>query len=342
MKPDFLLFHTEAVNADHDAVCRLVLVPVIKGERQQSVQFLFDPEARFEFVMSRLGRSEVESFPKYKDQWPEVQKLLDRFDMLVSSADGNSAYSLAGTLKRIGISQSEKTYCNAKSICRRSFNEVCYTLDYLGYKLFGNTVLEFEPVEVAERWADLVIKGLEKSEAETWEQFLTEAKIAPGYFSADNFKPSKCIRDYSNRKLTAFNPDSVTVDADESHPFYGMSVVFTGKLENFKRDDARAMVVGVGGEAPERLTKSTDYLVVGAQDLRVVGDKGMSGKMKQAAQYREKGAPIEIIDENDFLEMMGERAVKYVNDMRDELRANAGGLYTPERMEWDRKLERLQ
>lgn len=340
MNPDFLLFHTESVNADHDAVCRLVLVPVIKGERQPSVQFLFNPEARFEFVMSRLGRSEVESFPKYKDQWPEVQQLLDRFDMLVSSADGNSAYSLAGTLKRIGISQPEKTYCNAKAICRRSFNEVCYTLDYLGYKLFGNTVLEFEPVEVAERWADLVIRGLENSEAETWEQFLTEAKIDPGCFSADNFKPSKCIRDYSKRKLTAFNPDNVAVDADESHPFYGMSVVFTGKLENFKRDDARAMVVGVGGEAPDRLTKSTDYLVVGAQDLRIVGEKGMSGKMKQAAQYREKGAPIEIIDENDFLEMMGERADRYVCDKMEDLMNQMVAEHEMEMAQWRARNER--
>ena len=318
MKPDFLLFHTEGTNHGGDSVCHVIFVPVLNGIRQPAIEYFINPEAYFEFVGSRITRAEVESFPKITEQWPEIQQLIDRFDMLVSSADGNSARGLSATLRRFDIYPPQKAYCNAKAICRRCFDEVCYSLDYLGYKICGRTALEFEPVEVAELWADLVIKGMEKSEAGTWEQFFAEAKIEPGCFSADNFKPSKCIRDYSKRKFTAFNPDNVAVDADQSHPFYGMSVVFTGKLVNFKRDDARAMVVGVGGEAPERLTMSTDYLVVGAQDLRVVGEKGMSGKMKNAAQYREKGAPIEIIDENDFLEMMGSRVDEFVHGKMEE------------------------
>jgi len=34
------------------------------------------------------------------------------------------------------------------------------------------------------------------------------------------------------------------------------------------------------------------------------GGKGLSGKMKTAAKYKEKGCDIEIIDEQDFLEML--------------------------------------
>ena len=70
------------------------------------------------------------------------------------------------------------------------------------------------------------------------------------------------------------------------------------------RADARRAVVAVGGQAPERVTKDLDYLVVGTQDLRVVGESGLSGKMKLAAHFNEKGSEIEVITEQDFMEML--------------------------------------
>lgn len=69
---------------------------------------------------------------------------------------------------------------------------------------------------------------------------------------------------------------------------------------------AREAVVKVGGFAPSSLNSSTDFLVVGNQDLRVVGEKGLSGKMKKAAEMRSKGLPIEVINEFDFLEMLAQ------------------------------------
>ena len=136
-------------------------------------------------------------------------------------------------------------------------------------------------------------------------EFLDKNKIEPGLLSTKEFKPSICLRDYSKRKEHKFDPSDIVVEADPEHLLFGMNVVFTGKLESLKRDDARSLVIKVGGNAPDRLTTETDYLVVGVQDLRVVGEKGLSGKMKSAAKYKEKGFPIEIIDEKDFLDMMG-------------------------------------
>ena len=65
-------------------------------------------------------------------------------------------------------------------------------------------------------------------------------------------------------------------------------------------------MVKAGGNAPDTLTTSTDLLVVGVQDIRVVGEKGLSGKMKKAEQFKAKGFNIEIIDEEDFLQMLGQ------------------------------------
>lgn len=304
MNPTFVLIHAENINQNQDSICHLIIVPVVKGIRQPSKEFFFNPEAPFYLVMSGIGESDVKNFPTYQDQWPEVQTILDGFDTCLSSADGYAARSLFGTLTRLGIDFNPIKYCNAKAICRRSMDEVSYSLDYLSYVLYNDCITTDEPIAIAERWADLALKGLEGIEEESLDTFISKSKIQMGRFSSDSFTPSLCLRDYSKRNNHQFDPSSISVDAQQDNELYGMNVVFTGKMEAMKRDDARAAVIRIGGFAPERLTMETDYLVVGVQDLRVVGEKGLSGKMKTAAKYKEKGCNIEIIDEQDFLEMV--------------------------------------
>lgn len=305
MIPTFALIHAENVNADMDSVCHLIIVPVIDGIRQQTQEFFLNPEAPFYYVMSGIEKSDIEAFHKYQDHWPQIQDIIGRYDLCMSSAEGNAARSLYSTLTRLGLDFKPIRYCNAKAICRRTMNEVSYSLNYLSYRFYNDYIGEDTPVAIAERWTDLALKGLESVAEESLEAFLSTAMIQEGLLSPEEFTPSLCKRGYSKRKdRPEFDPSSIPVDTQPDNDLYGMNVVFTGKMESMKRDDARAAVVRIGGFAPERLTMDTDFLVVGVQDLRVVGEKGLSGKMKTAAKYKEKGCDIEIIDEQDFLEML--------------------------------------
>ena len=49
------------------------------------------------------------------------------------------------------------------------------------------------------------------------------------------------------------------------------------------------------------VVKDTDFFVVGQQDYRIVGDSGMSSKQRKAVDMVNKGSPIEILSEEDFL-----------------------------------------
>ncbi len=304
MNPSFLLFHAENVNKEQNSICHLILVPVVEGSLQPAREFFFNPEAPFEFVMSGITSAEVESFPSFATQWPQVQAIFEQYDMAVCTAEGYSAHALYGTLSRLGVDFTPIRYCNAKAICRRLMNEVSYSLDFLSYRFYNDTVGDDKPVAIAERWCDLAMKALALAGDVSFDDLFARVKIIPGEISPDGLAPSLCRRDYSNRVAKTFDSSTVVVDARPDNPFYGMNVVFTGKMESMKRDDARTAVVAVGGNAPENLTQDTDFLVVGVQDLRLVGEKGLSGKMKKAAKYKEKGFPIEIIDEDDFLEML--------------------------------------
>lgn len=304
MTASFILFHAENVNEDRNSICHLILVPVIDGKTQQPQHFYMNPAAPFYMVSSGISAEKVESFAPVSKVWPQIQAIIDEYPIAVCSADGYSALSLFGTLSRLKVPFNPIRYCNAKSILRRSMKEVSYSLDYLSAKYYGNFLTAGMPTKIAERWVELVVKSLEDKNVSSLDDFLIDVKIKIGTISKDEFTPSKCKRDYVVRNANLLDTSSIEVDAQPNNPLFGLNVVFTGKMESMKRDEARAAVIRIGGNAPERLTQETDLLVVGVQDLRVVGEKGLSGKMKTAEKYRAAGCPIEIIDEADFIEML--------------------------------------
>ena len=214
MKPSFVLFHAETVNEEQNAVCHLILIPVVDGVQQVPQEFFFNPEAPFLMVMSGITAKQVESFQSFALQWPQVQAVLAQFDLAVCSAEGYSARALYNTLTRLGIPFSPIRYCNAKAICRRTLNEVSYSLDFLSYKLYGDTILFDEPVMIAQRWCDLALKGLDSVSEPTLADFLSVAKIQPGEITQASFTPSLCKRDYSKRNNSTFDASSVDIDAD--------------------------------------------------------------------------------------------------------------------------------
>ena len=72
----------------------------------------------------------------------------------------------------------------------------------------------------------------------------------------------------------------------------GKKFVITGTLENLTRDEAKARVRKLGGDASETVSKETDYLVAGS-------DPG-STKLEKA-----KKLGIKIVDEKEFLKLIG-------------------------------------
>jgi DNA ligase (NAD+) len=81
----------------------------------------------------------------------------------------------------------------------------------------------------------------------------------------------------------------------------GKSFLFTGALEAFTRKEAEDKVAEHGGQNAAGVSKTLDYLVVGA------GKGAKSSKQKKAEKLLEAGGiKLKIISEQDFLEMIGE------------------------------------
>ncbi len=60
-----------------------------------------------------------------------------------------------------------------------------------------------------------------------------------------------------------FINESSTMNTNYNTPFYGKTVVATGKLENYTRDGIQAKLLELGAKPSSSVTKKTDYLIVG-------------------------------------------------------------------------------
>ncbi len=84
--------------------------------------------------------------------------------------------------------------------------------------------------------------------------------------------------------------DLVLADTSDS-PVAGKTVVFTGKLETFTRDEAKARAEGLGAKVAGSVSRNTDYLVAGP---------GAGSKAKKAEELG-----VHILSEEDWLELIG-------------------------------------
>ena len=75
-----------------------------------------------------------------------------------------------------------------------------------------------------------------------------------------------------------------------NNPFTGCTIVATGKLENFTRDDINSRIISLGATASNSVTRKTDYLIC--------GDKPGSKLVKA------KELGITVLTEYEFLKMM--------------------------------------
>jgi DNA ligase (NAD+) len=82
------------------------------------------------------------------------------------------------------------------------------------------------------------------------------------------------------------------VAADDNHPFFGKTMVFTGTLPTLDRLTAQTMAQDKGAKISSSVGKSTDYVVAGANP---------GSKFTKA-----QALGITILDEAEFLRLLGE------------------------------------
>ena len=118
------------------------------------------------------------------------------------------------------------------------------------------------------------------------------------YGTLENF------RKYFNKTTRASYIQGDTAKNNPYSPLYKKYCVFTGKLEKMLRRDAMKTVADLGGINQDRVTRDTNFLILGNNDYCISIKDGKSNKLKTAESYKLEGQDIEIIPENVFYEMI--------------------------------------
>jgi DNA ligase (NAD+) len=75
-------------------------------------------------------------------------------------------------------------------------------------------------------------------------------------------------------------------------PLAGKTVVVTGTLQRFSRDEIKEFIVAQGGKAAGSVSKKTDYVVAGEE---------AGSKLEKA-----RTLGVKVLTEDEFLQLVGE------------------------------------
>ncbi len=96
-------------------------------------------------------------------------------------------------------------------------------------------------------------------------------------------------------------------------------MVFTGTLMSMTRDIARQECARVGAIPEQNTTKKTNVLVVGDINPAVLRPgSNVTGKARKAFDLQDKGQPIEVMTEDDFLRCLDGKALTLIEELLTE------------------------
>lgn len=312
---NFVALDFETATSNRASACEVGLTYVEDGQIVKSDSWFIKPEEnRFDGMnisIHGITPEMTENAPSFADQWGKLSERLKGKTVVAHYAPFD-----------MGVIRDECERCNLpypefRFICSCALSRFVvpgmysYGLEPICHH-FGIDTENHHRGEVDTiMTAKLVLALCEKSGVESIDEIVEKYRYRFGFFDGVEYRPFKRIPDYSKKKdLEKFAKEYEADENsfDDENQFFDKEVVFTGKMY-LQRQYLMQMVMDIGGRTKDSVTKTTDYLVVGQQDFRVVGQDGMSSKQKKAMQMIEKGASLIILSESEFLEMLGDHAM---------------------------------
>jgi len=301
-----------------DAVCAVGLY-CFGDYEVLSEHHLIDPEIdsrdwdSMAMLIHGISPADVVGAPNFPTIWKRIEEL-SRDSVLLAHNAGFDMSVLRSNFARYGMTPGEITYLCSAKIAKKTWPEIPTTrLDYLA-DLLEIDFLHHNPEEDAKASAAILQKAAMKrygteSKQVTLESFINEIGLQFGHIYSDlNYKPCG-VPGHRNsskpsKKTIDYEPDPNRI-IDENHPLFGTKVAFTGTLTSMNRTEAFMRLMDFGGDPETNVTRKTNYLVLGEQDLwKFKPGSEVSSKMQKAIELAEAGQDIEIIGEQDFLKLL--------------------------------------
>ena len=304
----FITLDFETANRDRASACEIGLTFVENGTVGETKSWLIRPVANefdyFNVLLHGIHAETVANEPQFDVVWNEVRPLLEGQFVIAHNA-GFDMSVLRRSLEQFMLPLPTLDYACSYIFSKRVWEGLP---SYGLRELCSMNSIDFKHHRAgpdSRATAQLALRAFEVAGITGFDELPIKLKTSIGAFFPGGFRP--CNAKSQSSKWRQPDISSLVGDPSKHDPdciFYGRTVVFTGALSSMTRTEAQQATLDVGGRVTATVSKATDFLVVGQQDHRLVGDDGMSSKQEKAIKMKQAGAPIEILSEADFLQSL--------------------------------------
>lgn len=298
----------ETANHQRGSACAIAIVSIEDGEIIGRWSTLINPEAEFapmNMHIHGIKPKDVGDAPTFADLAGPLEELINGVEAVVAHSAAFDIQVMRASAARYQVEIPAFRFACTRVFSRQWFpGWPSYALTYCTGQLGIEETLgsdHHNPVWDAEAAALIAMEGLRRNGHHSWQEAADAHRIHLGAFDPATYMGCTSIQGTSSSIAPAV-PDGVNFDED--HPLYGRTVCFTGALAHYVRREAAQLVANVGGNFSNGVTRNTDLLVVGEQDLARLSGHEVSSKMRKAMDMAASGHGIEIIDELDFYQML--------------------------------------
>lgn len=299
---DFITLDFETATAQRDSPCEIGLTFVSGGQIVNTKSWLIKPMNNefdyFNILIHGIRPEHVANKPEFDELWAEIKPLVENKFIIAHNA-GFDISVLRRTLEAYKIQFPTLNYACSYIFSKKVWQGLpAYDLKTL-CKINNIDLKHHRAGADSKATAELSLKAFEIAGVSSLDDLPKKLKTTIGQLYNGGYSPSETKRSYKAKDVTKIVSDPLKHNPDSI--FHGRTVVFTGTLTSMVRAEAQQTIADIGGIIGNSVTKETDFLVVGQQDYRVVGDAGMSSKQEKAIKLIEKGSKLEILSEDDFL-----------------------------------------
>lgn len=314
MKYDFIAIDFETANSSMGSACSMGIVYVADNQIVDEKYFLIKPPLMVfdedNVKIHGISQDMVEDAPTFDMVWEKIKDDLCENTLVAHNAQFDMSV-LKCCLEYYEIDIPDIIYvCSipiSTKVCEGKSTKLVDRAAELGIPIDH----AHNALSDAKACAQLVIKTLDISNSRLKTNPRSFEKFCSVYSSikVKTLLDLKAQKQFSKGKQfgnkIAITSIQSTVDtADENHIFFNKRFVFTGELSGIARKDAMQEVVNKGGILQSSVNKKLDYLVLGVQDLKIVGKDGMSSKERKAKEFISAGIPIKILNEQEFIALL--------------------------------------
>lgn len=313
MSIDFVAIDFETANQNRASACSVGLTKVVNGQIVDEFYTLINPEDDFDYfntMIHGINKDTVSSAFNYSYVIQEIKNFVGDFPLVAHYAPFDMGV-IRDSNDRYQITNIRMKYFDSYYLSKQYIKSISYKLNYL-CDMLGIPLEHHNALSDSQACANLILFLCKDNNYSSIHQLLDGARYSKmGAIinsEGSGFRRKKDDKNYSSQSINIKEIlDSIDKDSlNSNHVFFEKHACFTGKLESMLRLDAMTIFAKLGGIPEKSVNKKVNFLIMGEQDFRVVGEDLKSSKILKAEKLLSSGQEIQLLSEDEFLRMLGD------------------------------------